>query len=145
MNKKSYCLRYVLLVSWMILIFMFSHEGADGSSGKSGLLVSFFQTLGLSNNVDLMSTIVRKSAHMTLFAVLSLLIYWNVYDLNWSFKKKIVVVLAGSLLYAISDELHQAFVPGRSGEAFDVMVDMFGVTFAIVFIIYFNFKNKNLL
>jgi len=35
-----------------------------------------------------------------------------------------------SLLRAILDEIHQAFVPGRSGTAVDVMIDAVGIALA---------------
>lgn len=41
------------------------------------------------------------------------------------------VVLA--MLYALSDELHQAFVPNRHADPFDILVDFLGViTFVIL-------------
>jgi VanZ family protein len=43
-----------------------------------------------------------------------------------------------SLLYAISDELHQVFVPGRAGELKDFLVDASGVVIAVI--IYQVFK-----
>ncbi len=41
-------------------------------------------------------------------------------------------VLSG--LYALSDEFHQTFVPGRSWENFDLMVDGLGIALAIVIV-----------
>lgn len=42
------------------------------------------------------------------------------------------VVLSG--IYAISDEFHQTFVPGRSWENFDLVVDGLGIALAIVIV-----------
>ncbi len=42
------------------------------------------------------------------------------------------------LMYAISDELHQALVPGRSPDIFDIMADMAGVVFFMLL-----YKKKN--
>lgn len=41
-----------------------------------------------------------------------------------------------SLLYAISDELHQLFVPGRQASLGDIFIDMAGVITALAFIRY---------
>lgn len=39
--------------------------------------------------------------------------------------------LAIVLAYAISDELHQRFVPGRTGTAIDVLIDLLGATLSL--------------
>jgi hypothetical protein len=52
--------------------------------------------------------------------------------------KKLRLALAGvliSILYAVSDEVHQLFVPGRSGSIGDVLLDSTGIGFA--FLVYF--------
>ena len=38
------------------------------------------------------------------------------------------------VIYAISDEIHQYFIPGRSGRVFDVIIDSFGVLTGICII-----------
>lgn len=40
------------------------------------------------------------------------------------------VVVAWCLVYAVSDEIHQAFVPGRSSDTFDVVADVAGTLLA---------------
>jgi VanZ family protein len=40
-------------------------------------------------------------------------------------------------LYAISDELHQAFIPGRNGNPIDVLIDTAGAAFGLLIIIVF--------
>lgn len=42
-----------------------------------------------------------------------------------------LVLLAG-LLYAVSDELHQSFVPGRESSLFDVLADGLGIVLGAV-------------
>ena len=51
------------------------------------------------------------------------------------------------LLYAASDEIHQLFVPGRSGEVRDVMIDFSGAVLGIalsmlVFLLICRIKKK---
>ena len=38
-----------------------------------------------------------------------------------------LAALAGGLAYAVSDELHQSFVPGRQTSAYDLLVDAVGL------------------
>ena len=50
------------------------------------------------------------------------------------------------LIYAISDEIHQSFIPGRSAQVTDVLIDTSGVIFGIVLVllIYTLIKKKRL-
>lgn len=41
------------------------------------------------------------------------------------------LALALAVLYAVSDEIHQAFVPGRAGSPLDVAIDAVGVACGI--------------
>ena len=47
-------------------------------------------------------------------------------------KKTIVILLLISLAYALSDEFHQLFVPGRFSSLNDVLVDMIGSALAVL-------------
>ena len=73
-------------------------------------------------------TILRKAAHITEYFILTLLLYrafkgsFNLspfYLLFWS--------SVMSFLYAVSDEIHQAFVPTRDPSPKDVFFDVLGV------------------
>jgi VanZ family protein len=46
------------------------------------------------------------------------------------------------VIYALSDEIHQSFVPGRSADIFDFIADCIGVVMIQV-IIWFYFKSKS--
>lgn len=66
----------------------------------------------------------KKGAHMVAYAVLYLLAHRATGEWRWAF------VLTA--VYAISDEYHQTFVPGRNGNVVDVMVDWLGAVTALV-------------
>ena len=73
----------------------------------------------------------RKCAHMAEFSILALLLWQAIRHTHitaqrgwlWS---QAGLVLALVLLYAASDEIHQTFIPGRTGQLSDVMVDTAG-------------------
>ena len=48
---------------------------------------------------------------------------------------KISISLIVGIIYAISDEIHQAFIPGRGPQLADVILDSMGVLTGIVLII----------
>ena len=54
---------------------------------------------------------------------------------NGKNKKLIILAIVLAILYGVSDELHQFFVPGRHMSLFDVFLDGAGVIFAVM--IYF--------
>lgn len=77
-------------------------------------------------------TLLRKGAHFTVFAVLTGLIYvaWKagrVRLLETEKMRAIIGAIVISALYAVSDELHQAFVPARQPAIFDLLIDGLGI------------------
>lgn len=120
--KSNY--KYIILASWAIVIFLLSNEPAVVSSGRSDLIVRAIST---SFHADLsqqiMTFLVRKSAHITAYFILGVLIFNIIGD--YKLKPRYVIFISIGLvsLYAISDEFHQSFVPGRSWELRDVLID----------------------
>ena len=76
--------------------------------------------------------IARKAAHFTLYAVLGVLSFLSVISYrNLKYRFRLLISAGICLLYAASDELHQIFVPGRSGEIRDICIDFCGSLLAI--------------
>jgi VanZ family protein len=73
----------------------------------------------LNSGLGTADTLLRKAAHMTEYALLAVLLYRALGDELLAF--------FGAILYAASDELHQAFVRGRHGTAVDAGIDAIGV------------------
>ena len=67
--------------------------------------------------------VLRKLAHLTEYAVLGALLARAVPELP---------AFALGLAYAVSDELHQHFVPGRAGTPLDVAIDAVGLVAGIL-------------
>ena len=126
----------------MGLIFFLSQETATESSATSGslikLVVNFFfpniSAESLANIVSNMQFIVRKGAHFSLYAVLGALSFLAVitYEKIPLFLRVVISMLIG-LVYSASDEFHQTFIAGRSGELRDICIDFSGVFIAVIF------------
>jgi hypothetical protein len=99
----------------MAIIWYFSSEGEVASSGRSLPMAEF---LGLHEAV------IRKSAHFIIYALLGASFY-NLIKNNLRFTPAFrgFIALALTSTYAIIDEVHQTFVPGRSGQISDVVLD----------------------
>lgn len=120
--------RWVLVVIWMVIIFLLSHESADGSQVRSDTLVDWLQAIGFGGSAGILSSIIRKSAHAATYAILGGLIIWALTARRQVTAGLVACSIALASIYAISDEVHQAFVPGRSGEVRDVLLDTAGAT-----------------
>ena len=143
--KKLIKLTFIIL--WMTLIFLFSNQKADDSSKLSdGLILkvaNVFVDNDLSTNekeliLEKYTTIVRKTAHFAIYLVLGILVINFLCEYN--IKHIILVSIIVCLLYSITDEVHQLFIEGRSGEVRDILIDTIGSCVGIYS--YYIFKNK---
>ena len=114
---------WLLLIAWAVVIFILSSEGSDASSGRSGAIVQTVQAWGVATDTDLLTFLVRKSAHITAYFIFGILVYNVVRLYRWPVRRTLLISMGIVLLYAISDEFHQYFVPGRSAEVRDVLID----------------------
>jgi VanZ family protein len=67
---------------------------------------------------DWADRILKKGGHIIGYATLAFL-YWRAFDFN---EKKVWVAWLLAMLYAITDEVHQSFVPGRFSSVWDVLI-----------------------
>lgn len=75
---------------------------------------------------------VRKNAHFFIYLVLGFLTA-NAFKVSGiSGWKSMLLALALGVLFALSDELHQTFVPGRGGMVSDAVIDSAGVATGIL-------------
>jgi VanZ family protein len=72
--------------------------------------------------------ILRKNAHYFAYLVLGILVI-NALRISGVKGWRVCVLALGiCVLYAVSDEVHQLFVPGRGGQVRDVLIDSAGAT-----------------
>lgn len=121
--SKKLILAYTLLVLWALVIFLLSSEGSETSSVRSDAIVVVIQQAGASLPSDVLTFLARKAAHITAYFIFGILAY-NVLRLyKLPVKRTLLISMLVVLGYALSDEFHQMFVPGRSGELRDVLID----------------------
>ena len=112
----------LLVLIWMAFIFTMSSFNATESSNQSNFIVNIIVNIFNINNIELVSIIIRKLAHFTEYLILGLLTYNLINNHN----KKTYIAIIICILYAISDEIHQIFVPGRSCQILDMTIDSIG-------------------
>ena len=105
---------------------MLSHQSASISSGQSGVFVEQLHHIAPSVDQQLLTFLVRKGAHIFANFVLGILTFNALRRINLSrfkFNRPAVLSIIVCALYAVSDEFHQLFVSGRSGELRDIIID----------------------
>jgi len=128
---------------------MFSGQ-AFGYSHTASFMARIFSLLHIhisARQFDFLHGVIRKSAHFTVYGILSGLFFrafrgthpssrrWQI---SWA-----ALALGISLLVASADEFHQVFTPGRGGTWKDVFLDMIGAMFVQTIIVIFTAGNRN--
>jgi VanZ family protein len=90
----------------------------------AGLIFVVSSIPDLVTGLGLLDLVLRKLAHFAEYAVLGALLFRAV-------GREPVAFLLGSL-YAVSDEVHQAFVPGRLGSPLDWLIDTAGAAAGVL-------------
>ena len=85
---------------------------------------------------------VRKAAHMSEYAVLALLIFQALTAFDRK-KNRGCMALGITAAYAVTDEFHQLFVPGRAGRVTDVLIDSAGAFLALLAIHIILYYHKS--
>ena len=134
-------LLWCALISCMSLIFYFSSQEATESQNTSSRfiktivkIVDFKNTFSdekVAEIAEKLSVSVRKIAHFSIYALLGLIFALLISQYKIYGTRQFLFALIFCFLYACSDEIHQLFVPGRSGEIKDVLLDTFGGAFGI--------------
>ena len=139
-NQIGFSVFALLSIAVMIIIFVFSSQKAEDSAALSGEFGGFLEKMlsGLEwllgkNLLLWIKAYLRKIAHFVLYTLLGAFVMAAM--LNTKIEKtaiKVVICAATGLAYSISDEIHQLFVEGRSGEVRDVLLDFSGVLSGVV-------------
>ena len=154
MSKKTIILG-VLLIIWMGVIFYMSSDNGDESGEESSRVVSFIvsiydkivgsneETINYHKSDEFMDQanfIFRKICHFSEYLILSVISFlfiesFNKFKLLWCLLYSFIF----SVIYAITDEIHQTFIDGRAGQITDVLIDSSGVLIGLL-IIYLVYK-----
>ena len=144
LRKNALWLTLLPVLALMTGIFCFSAQPAAASQQTSGgivswllrLLVPDFAGLDPARQAEIehiVTKIVRKGAHFAEYALLGAALLGHM--LAWRARRGLgrprTLAFGVGALYAASDELHQLFVPGRSGELLDVLLDSAGVAVGV--------------
>lgn len=129
---------WLLTATVMAIIFMFSsatgEESEETSQSLLGLIIEYIGQF-ISHNT------LRKMAHFTEFAALGFCMAGSI---HFTFgKRSFFLAFIPCVLYSVSDEVHQYFVPERACRIFDIFVDSCGIATGIgMLLLIFFIINK---
>ena len=135
----------------MIIIFILSNQMGEISGQISE---NFADTMNIEqvNEYTAASTqplfggfSLRKYAHVFLYAILGIFVFFSVNESKRVYMRPIISMLI-CYVYAVLDEVHQHFVPGREAQFKDIGIDAIGFTGAILicWIVTLLLKRKKL-
>jgi VanZ family protein len=128
-KRKVYvAVSWLLVIICMGIIFSLSAQTGEESSELShSFVLAFLEKLGITIN----EAFLRNCAHCLEFMGLSVLMFNGVYATS---EAKITPVIAffGTVAYAVTDEIHQIFVPERAFQLSDILVDSTGALIGVI-------------
>lgn len=145
-NKNVKRVWWILTAAWCVFIFVQSQQNAFESSSKSAFVMKMVNNLisRVTNNEEfaLSEYFIRKTAHFTEYFILGILLYGALRKEGFRLLYPALSIIL-SAAYAISDEIHQYFIPGRVMSLFDVFIDTCGATVGVfLFYVFLILKNK---
>lgn len=145
LDKRKFWLFLICMLIWMTVIFRFSSEKSDRSDETSlgvgkiiaEIIVNDFEQMEEGKQFEIIESwnfMIRKTAHFCEYAILGM---WSILMfLQVDISNRACALFGISLcaLYAMSDELHQYFVPGRACQFRDMCIDTAGAAVGVILI-----------
>lgn len=136
----------IMLFSTFFVIFGFSSQNGTQSKGIStkvtDTILSFSNKYKNANAKEKTkirnktNAVVRKIAHFTIYTILGILLMGIMTKTKLKIKWRVLITLGTGIIYAILDEIHQIFSPGRTPKVTDVYIDTLGILLGIVIILF---------
>lgn len=135
----------ILLLGTFFTIFGFSNQNGEESGGLSKRItqtvtknIKSVQQLDKEqreNMLQRIESIIRKIAHFSIYTVVGLLLMGLMSTYPLKENDRIGISLIIGVIYASTDEIHQAFIPGRGAQLTDVILDTMGVLLGILLVL----------
>lgn len=127
---------WILPIIWMGVIFILSHQSGEESTGLSGgitgFILKFTKDIGLELDEMRFHSMIRVMGHFTEYFILGKLWHITLRFRNIPPYQAAITAFSISLGYAVFDEIHQYFIPGRACEIGDILVDAAGAGVASI-------------
>ena len=136
----------LILIADMVFIFVNSAQDSTESATTSQSVTEMVAPVIVPNYKDMdaetqkqtltsLEGTLREAAHLLQFVPLGFSLYLLLCTFSMPFRVRYIeipITLCFGILYALSDEIHQIFSPGRAFQLFDIMMDTCGVTLGLI-------------
>ena len=135
LSKIKVLILGLLCVGWIVVIFYNSTRQGDvsqRSSKKVVKVISAFMDIpqttieSASTKFSTANLYVRKNAHFFQYLILSILMCAGLRQLKLYKSSGMFLVLFLLLFFSVSDEFIQGYIPGRTSNVFDIVIDFSG-------------------
>lgn len=137
--------KFFLVLSVIYAVFIFYLSSLSDISTHMGFIekqyilkiFSFFERFGLGIITDISVFAYSnfdKLMHFILYTGFGIVLYLTMHFSGNPILRKytVILVLLIGVIYAISDEVHQSYVPGRSASKTDLVADTAGLVFSLI-------------
>lgn len=142
MNKKT--ISWIIVIIWAIVIFVMSSMNTNESNNSSKHVINNVvektvettNGLGITDKhpsenkmdqvIEKLNYPLRKAAHASEYFIFTILILIALKNSGVKGNKRFIIALVICFIYACTDEYHQTFVNGRTGQFSDTLIDTFG-------------------
>lgn len=143
MNMRK-IISWILVIGWAIIIFIMSSMDTNESNGSSKQVINNVvertvettNGLGITDKhptenkmnkvIEKLNYPLRKAAHASEYFIFTILILIALKNSGVKGNKRFIIALVICFIYACTDEYHQTFVNGRTGQFSDTLIDTFG-------------------
>jgi VanZ family protein len=141
-KSKDRLWRYGPLIVWLVLIFIGSSSILSGSNTSTFLVqpMRWLFPAASDSTLQFAHLLIRKAGHLTEYAILAWLAARAFRTSSNEFLQHrwFLVALVLVVLYSLSDEFHQSFVPSRGASLYDCAIDSVGGWAALLFLAWRN-------
>ena len=148
---RKVVISWIIVILWASLIFIMSSMDTNESNSKSkktlneivektvettngmGITDKHPTQSKLNNVINKLNYPFRKMAHASEYLILSILLLIALKNSGVRDIKLFIIAVSICFIYACTDEYHQTFVNGRTGQFIDVIIDTIGAFIGSLF------------
>lgn len=149
----------LICILWFGFIFYNSTKSGDASNEKSYKVLNQirqqyreivgedykdYRNLPNSSREEKLNLIIRKNAHAFEYCILAVIVSAILFQFKLKGKSAIIYIMFVCLFYAVLDEFHQIYVPGRTSSVKDVLIDFAGALIGMGFyyLVYYRILHR---
>ncbi|SHI81946.1 VanZ like family protein [Dethiosulfatibacter aminovorans DSM 17477] len=128
---------WTTVILWMMLIYFLSSQVAldsyELSNRINNIIFRLIEKIALPSDFDIIyfSNFIRKTGHFLMYFILGILVL-SLLRGKLSRSKRLGAAMLICIIFALTDEFHQMFVPGRTPLVSDILIDILGSFFGIL-------------